>query len=54
MSINSRYRERKYISSDNDRLSRALSQPVQAWDKKWAPYSRSKNYETFNRSTHCV
>jgi hypothetical protein len=29
--MNSRYRERKYNTSDNDRLLRALSQPVQAW-----------------------
>jgi len=29
--MNSRYRERKYNTSDNDRLIRALSQPVQAW-----------------------
>ncbi|KAI8097375.1 uncharacterized protein BX664DRAFT_356627 [Halteromyces radiatus] len=47
MSSNSRYRERKYNSSDNDRLSRILSQPVQSWEKKWAPSTRSKNYQTY-------
>lgn len=29
--MSNRYRERKFNSSDNDRLARALSQPVQAW-----------------------
>ncbi|KAI8088519.1 hypothetical protein BDF21DRAFT_491522 [Thamnidium elegans] len=47
MSMNSRYRERKYNTSDNDRLLRALSQPVQAWDKKWTPHSNSKTLQTF-------
>ncbi|KAI8882517.1 hypothetical protein K501DRAFT_333963 [Backusella circina FSU 941] len=42
MSINSRYRERKYNSSENDRLLRALSQPVQAWDKKWTSHADTK------------
>ncbi|KAI9263214.1 hypothetical protein BDA99DRAFT_60773 [Phascolomyces articulosus] len=45
--MNSRYRERKYNSTDNDRLIRALSQPVQAWEKKWAPLSRAKNISTY-------
>ncbi|KAI8091050.1 uncharacterized protein B0P05DRAFT_528555 [Gilbertella persicaria] len=47
MSLNSRYRERKYNTSDNDRLLRALSQPVQAWDKQWAPLSTSKTLQTY-------
>ncbi|KAG2200728.1 hypothetical protein INT47_002772 [Mucor saturninus] len=47
MSMNSRYRERKYNTSDNDRLLRALSQPVQAWDKKWTPHSNSKTLQTY-------
>ncbi|CAO3656163.1 unnamed protein product [Mucor hiemalis] len=47
MSMNSRYRERKYNTSDNDRLLRALSQPVQAWDKKWSQHSGSKTLQTF-------
>lgn len=29
--MSNRYRERKFNSSDNDRLARALPQPVQAW-----------------------
>lgn len=29
--MNRGYRDRKYNSTDNDRLLRALSQPVQAW-----------------------
>ncbi|KAG1078541.1 hypothetical protein G6F42_024216 [Rhizopus arrhizus] len=41
------YRERKYNTSDNDRLIRALSQPVQAWEKKWTPQSNSKTLQTF-------
>ncbi|KAI9476566.1 MAG: hypothetical protein EXX96DRAFT_484898 [Benjaminiella poitrasii] len=45
--MNSRYRERKYNTSDNDRLLRALSQPVQAWDKKWTQHSDAKNLQTF-------
>ncbi|EPB83562.1 hypothetical protein HMPREF1544_09664 [Mucor circinelloides 1006PhL] len=45
--MNSRYRERKYNTSDNDRLIRALSQPVQAWEKKWTPQSNSKTLQTF-------
>lgn len=45
--MNSRYRERKYNTSDNDRLLRALSQPVQAWDKKWSQHSGSKTLQTF-------
>ncbi|KAI7901294.1 uncharacterized protein BX663DRAFT_514034 [Cokeromyces recurvatus] len=45
--MTSRYRERKYNTSDNDRLLRALSQPVQAWDKKWTQHSNSKNLQTF-------
>ncbi|KAI9314405.1 hypothetical protein BX666DRAFT_2123167 [Dichotomocladium elegans] len=45
--MNNRNRERKYNSSDNDRLARALSQPVQAWEKKWAPLSRAKNVNTY-------
>ncbi|CEP09941.1 hypothetical protein [Parasitella parasitica] len=45
--MNSRYRERKYNTSDNDRLLRALSQPVQAWEKKWTPQSNSKTLQTF-------
>ncbi|CAO3643261.1 unnamed protein product [Cunninghamella echinulata] len=45
--MNSRYRERKYNSSDNDRLSRIISQPVQAWEKKWTTSTRSKNYQTY-------
>ncbi|CAO3588101.1 unnamed protein product [Absidia cylindrospora] len=44
MSVNSRYRERKYNSSENDRLLRILSQPVQSWEKKWAPSSQSKSH----------
>ncbi|ORZ21387.1 hypothetical protein BCR42DRAFT_488469 [Absidia repens] len=44
MSVNSRYRERKYNSSENDRLLRILSQPVQSWEKKWAPSTRSKSH----------
>ncbi|KAI8341538.1 hypothetical protein BC941DRAFT_417214 [Chlamydoabsidia padenii] len=47
MSTNSRYRERKYNSADNDRLSRILSQPIQSWEKKWAPSARSKNHQIF-------
>ncbi|CAO3686521.1 unnamed protein product [Rhizopus microsporus] len=47
MSLNSRYRERKYNTSDNDRLLRALSQPVQAWDKKWALHLNSKTFQTY-------
>ncbi|KAG0171703.1 hypothetical protein DFQ28_000714 [Apophysomyces sp. BC1034] len=46
MSVN-RYRDRKYNSSDNDRLLRALSQPVQAWEKKWIPHSHAKNFQTY-------
>ncbi|KAI8334063.1 hypothetical protein BD560DRAFT_414823 [Blakeslea trispora] len=46
MSLNSRYRERKYNTSENDRLLRALSQPVQAWDKTWAPLSTAKTLQT--------
>ncbi|KAI8636549.1 hypothetical protein BD408DRAFT_425932 [Parasitella parasitica] len=45
--MNSRYRERKYNTSDNDRLLRALSQPVQAWEKKWTPQANSKTFHTF-------
>lgn len=31
LAMSNRYRERKFNSSDNDRLARALPQPVQAW-----------------------
>ncbi|KAI8383072.1 hypothetical protein BD560DRAFT_386030 [Blakeslea trispora] len=47
MSLNSRYRERKYNTSENDRLLRALSQPVQAWDKTWTPLSTAKTLQTY-------
>ncbi|KAI9283206.1 hypothetical protein BY458DRAFT_583079 [Sporodiniella umbellata] len=47
MSSTSRYRERKYNTSENDRLLRALSQPVQAWDKSWALHSNSKTLQTY-------
>ncbi|KAI8988937.1 hypothetical protein BDB01DRAFT_895656 [Pilobolus umbonatus] len=45
--MNSRYRERKYNTSDNDRLLRALSQPVQAWDKKWTQSANSKTLQQY-------
>ncbi|KAI8982450.1 hypothetical protein BDF20DRAFT_867036 [Mycotypha africana] len=45
--MNSRHRERKYNTTDNDRLLRALSQPVQAWDKKWTQHSASKTLQTY-------
>ncbi|EIE90507.1 hypothetical protein G6F46_003332 [Rhizopus delemar] len=47
MSLTGRYRERKYNTSENDRLLRALSQPVQAWDKQWALHSNSKAFQTY-------
>ncbi|KAI8327269.1 hypothetical protein EDC96DRAFT_532253, partial [Choanephora cucurbitarum] len=47
MSLNSRYRERKYNTSENERLLLALSQPVQAWDKKWTQLSTAKALQTY-------
>ncbi|KAI8370575.1 uncharacterized protein BYT42DRAFT_582911 [Radiomyces spectabilis] len=40
-----RHRERKH--SENNRLLRALSQPTQAWEKKWAPTTRFENIQTY-------
>ncbi|KAJ8655688.1 hypothetical protein O0I10_008573 [Lichtheimia ornata] len=45
--MSNRYRERKFNSSDNDRLARALSQPVQAWEKAWSPVSNGKGVKVY-------
>ncbi|KAI8384901.1 uncharacterized protein BYT42DRAFT_564002 [Radiomyces spectabilis] len=47
MSVSVARRERKYNGLDNDRLQRAISQPVQAWEKKWASHSQGNSIHTF-------
>ncbi|KAL1918356.1 uncharacterized protein VTP21DRAFT_3016 [Calcarisporiella thermophila] len=37
----------RYASSENERLKRALLQPVQAWEKKWTASKNGKNFQVF-------
>ncbi|RUS22018.1 hypothetical protein BC937DRAFT_90649 [Endogone sp. FLAS-F59071] len=37
----------RYAANDQDRLKRALPQPVQPWDKKWAALKNGRHLQVF-------